>query len=586
MTMRWTSALRLSVVAVALGSISEPAIAQIVGPPVRIDPGGGTFAANETTAAASEFNPDVVIAGWNDWRRSTSQEIINCGFTVSFDGGQSWSDFLLRPPAANQTGVEGDPMTAYDDRTGTLWAGGIAFGGNGGLYVARLDPGETTFEPSVMARVTGSADKGWMIAGPRPGEPNSTRLYITYNQGVIWSDNMGQTWTSPISLGGGIGFLPRIGPNGELYVAYWDFGSGMLLKRSLNGGSSFTTHLIATRMDTWGTQDGSRFPGTFRVPPMCYLAVDPNDGTLYAVYFDTTNIVNNQRNVDLYFTKSTNQGTSWTTPVVINDDGNPPGDQFFPWIEVDESGRLQIVFFDSRHTNQNDGVTNGMFDAYFTFSEDGGTTWNEIRLSPQSWNSNNDGLNRGQQFLGDYLGMAVAGNRAYPAYLDTTLGDPNVYTRVIEFGVTTDIIDFEIFRGTPLGGGLADLEFSDNSYVSARSVFGFSAIEPNLVELRVGAVTGHASPATIDLTIEDRLDHPGGTSRVRLRNWSTSLFQQVAQYATGTTDSTTLIENLSAANRVRSGDGRIEMSIRHSVIATFAATGFRSFFDMVDVEVE
>ena len=77
---------------------------------------------------------------------------------------------------------------------------------------------------------------------------------------------MGDTWTPPSSLGGGIGFLPRVGPNGEIYIAYWDFGSGVLMKRSLNNGASFTTHTIATRMDVWGTQDGSRFPGIFRAP--------------------------------------------------------------------------------------------------------------------------------------------------------------------------------------------------------------------------------------------------------------------------------------------------------------------------------
>jgi hypothetical protein len=573
------------VAALSLPWIASHAGAQVVGPPVRIDPGGGTAAANETTASASEFNPNRIIAGWNDWRQSGGSEIIRSGFTVSFDGGQTWTDFLLRPPAANQSSVEGDPMSAYDDRTGTLWAGAISFTGNGGLYVARLNPGDSTFQPSVMARVTGGADKCWMCAGPRPSLPDTTRVYIAYNQGVIFSDDMGQTWSSPVALGSGIGFLPRVGPNGELYVAYWDFSFGMLLKRSLNGGLSFTTHTIATRMDTWGTQDGSRFPGNFRVPPMCYIAVDPNNGTLYAVYFDTTNILPNGRNVDLYFTKSTNQGTSWTTPVVINQDGNPPGDQFFPWIEVDESGRIHIVFFDSRHTNQNDNVTNGMFDAYYMFSENGGTSWTEIRLTPQSWNCNNDGLNRTQQFLGDYLGMAVAGDRAYPAYLDTTLGDPNVYTRVIEHGVTTDLADFDVFLGTHLGGGLAELESSDDTRLSARSEFGFSTQTANVMELRVGAVTSHQSPSLIDLTIEERMNQTGGTARVRLRDWATNQFAQVNQHPVSTTDQTIVIADVPAADHVRN-DGRIEVSVRHTALVVFSAAGFRSFFDLVKVDVE
>jgi hypothetical protein len=426
---------------VAALAFSASANPPVIGPQVRIDPGAGTFACNETTAVASDFNPLQIVAGWNDWRRSptVSSELINSGFALSLDGGLTWTDFLIRPPGPNQSGVEGDPMCCADPRTGTIWAGAISFTGGGGIYVARKDPGSSNFAPAVMAHTGGGDDKCWMTAGPRPGLPDSTRVYITFNLGVIWSDNLGTTWTLPVSMGSGLGFLPRVGPAGELYVAYWNTGSGVMLKRSLNGGSTFTTHTIATRMDVWGTQDGSRFPGTFRAPSLSYLDVDPNTGALHAVYFDTTNIINGQRNVDLYYTTSVNQGTTWSTPVVINNDASPPGDQFFPWIEVDDYSRLHIVFLDSRHTVQNDNVTNGMFDAYYMYSDDGGTTWKEHRLTDTSWNSDFDGLNRPQQFIGDYLALGSACNSVYPAYISTSTGDPNVYTRKITFTGNPDL---------------------------------------------------------------------------------------------------------------------------------------------------
>lgn len=437
------STLRITVVLTA-ALLPAAAFAQLqptVGPQVRLDVGGGTEAANETTISVSEANPDEIIAGWNDWRLSTSNEIINAGVALSLDAGATWTDFLLRPPGPNQSVVEGDPMTAFDPRTGTIWAGAITFsaGSNSGIYVARKDPGNPNFEPSVMAITSSGTDKCWMAAGPRPGMPNTTRLYVAFNFGVIWSDDMGDTWTSPVSLGSGIGFLPRVGADGNLYVGYWDFGTGMILKRSTNGGASFTTHTIATRMDVWGTQDGSRFPGQFRVPTFVGLDVDRNDPTrLYAMYFDTTNVVSGQRNVDLYFTTSGDSGTTWSTPVVINTDANPPGDQFFSWLEADKDGRLHVVFFDSRNTVQNDNTVNGMFDAYYAYSVNGGATWTEHRLSPNSWNSNNDGLNRSNQFIGDYLGLSVANRRAYPAYLDTSAGDTDIFTNIIEIPVPGD----------------------------------------------------------------------------------------------------------------------------------------------------
>jgi hypothetical protein len=425
----------------ALASAADP----IIGPQVRVDVTGGPQKANETTASASERYPHRIVAGWNDYR---DDPLIRSGFGVSFDGGQTWTDFLLRPPDGFGASTEGDPMVAHDDRTGTLWAGAISFAGNGGIYVARMNPGTGVFLPSVMAE-TGFVDKGWLAAGRGPGVGAPTRLYCAYNLGIIWSDDLGCTWTDPVSLGGGLGFLPRVGPNGGLYVSYWDGGTGMMLARSFDGGQSFTTHTIAVRMDVWGAQDGSRFPGVFRVPPLCYLDVDPNSGVLYSVYFDTTDFDGGRANVDLYFTRSNDQGTTWDVPVVINGDAQPAGDQFFPWIEVDQEGRVHVMYLDSRNVDQDDNDPDGFFDAYYAYSDDGGSTWNEYRLTPQSWSC------AFTNFLGDYSGMAVAGNRVYPVYIQMDLGDQRIYTNVIEFppdGCPWDC-------GVPADGQVSVLDF-------------------------------------------------------------------------------------------------------------------------------
>jgi hypothetical protein len=69
---------------------------------------------------------------------------------------------------------------------------------------------------------------------------------------------------------------------------------------------------------------------------------------------------------------------------------------------------------------------------------------------------------------------------------------------------------------------------------------------------------------------------------VRLRNWTSGQFEDVAQYAIGTTEEAVDID-AAAAERVRAADGRIELSIRHSVIATFSLAGFDSFFDQLHV---
>lgn len=431
---------RALLAAASQGAISVPKLPVVerasgsVGPQVRADVGAGTEASNETSIATTSMDPDEVVAVWNDWRRSTGSEVINMGVGVSLDGGSTWTDFLVRPPAPNQSGVEGDPMTAYDHRTGTLWVGAISFAGNGGLYVAKKVQGSTSFEPSVQVGQISFADKCWMVAGPRNGNPNETNVYIAYNEGVWRSTDMGATWQGPVSVPSGIGFLPRIAPNGDLYVSYWDFGSGHWLLRSTNGGLSFSGPFrIATRMDVWGTQDGSRFPGRFRVPAFNVLAIDPTNSNLYAIYPDTTSTSGGNAQVDLYFTKSTNGGTTWSTPDAIDFDGIRDGDQLFPFIECDDQGVIHLVFYDTQNTVQNDDDPNGFFDAYYASSTDEGASWKKTRLTSAPFNSINDGLDRGSsQFIGDYSGVAYGGTRAYVCYLSTQNGDADIFVHAID----------------------------------------------------------------------------------------------------------------------------------------------------------
>ncbi|MFQ5807265.1 MAG: sialidase family protein [Phycisphaerae bacterium] len=397
----------------------------LVGPQIRIDNGGGTAAANETTIASTDLYPWEIVAGWNDYRTPGR---IRVGVAVSLDGGRSWGDFQLRPPPAYGSDVEGDPMTAYDNRTGTLWAGGISFGSNGGVFVARKQLGEGSFEPTVMARASGWADKGWMAAGVAPDDPDTTRLYIAYNEGLLISTDMGSSWSGPFSLGSGLGFLPRVGPNGELYIAYWDYGYGMKLLRSFDGGNNFGNPIqIATRLDVWDMYSPP-VPGTFRLPILNYLAVDPESGNLYCVYFDTTNIIGGNANVDLYFTRSYDQGSSWETPWVINGDSVPPGDQFFPWLEVDRRGRIHLLFYDTRNILQNDSDPQAFINAYYSYSDDAGDTWTEIRLTPRPFNSEDDGRpSSPPAFIGDYSGLGVGGSYALPCYLSNQNGDSDIF---------------------------------------------------------------------------------------------------------------------------------------------------------------
>lgn len=152
-------------------------------------------------------------------------------------------------------------------------------------------------------------------------------------------------------------------------------------------------------------------------------------------------------------------------------------------------------------------------------------------------------------------------------------------------GGTTTLTDVTVVFGTLLSGSLAEILQSDDAWLQARSALGFTASAPNLLDVVVGAETTNLGGSTLDLALEGRLTDPGGTLRLRLKNWSTSQFQQVAQMPIGQTEQTHTFNGASAADRIRQSDGRIELSARMSVVVTFTAQGFRGFVDRVDVQV-
>ncbi len=416
----------------------------IAGPMVRIDAGGGTSQSVETSVIRSAANPLDIVAAWNDLREPGTLEAWSLGVGLSQDGGATWNDFLLRAPGATIDNFEGDPMTAYDPRTGNLWVGGVTFFQGGNIFVARKAPGASTLDPVVVINDQNNFDKGWLAAGRGPDSPNTTNLYVAYNLGLQISTDLGTTWSGVQKLDPGIAQQPRIGPMGELYIAYWDFDDGVLLQRSFDGGTTISPPItMAQRMDVWGTQDGSRFPGRFRVPSLSYLAVDPNNGTLYCVYFDTTGVVDGQANIDLYFTRSQDRGDTWTTPRVINGDSDPPGDQFYPWLEVDTNGRLHLLYLDTRHTAQLDDTVNGMFDAYYATSANGGDSWIEARLTPTSFTSSDATWPGFEQFLGDFVGLSVAGDQILAVYPATINGDLDIFAQTIQLDETIFADGFE-----------------------------------------------------------------------------------------------------------------------------------------------
>ncbi len=402
-----------------------------VGPQIRIDQ-GGIKAANETTIIMDDAPTPTLVAGWNDYReREPGMNRIRVGVAVSDDGGVNWTESIVRPPVPFQGNSEGDPMTAYDPRTGHFWVGGVSFDNNGGLFIARKVPDAPTFETPVMAEISGTTDKPWMVAGPAPGDTSQTALYVAFNHGVISSNDLGATWTAPTSLGLGLGFMPLIDSAGTLYVSYWNQSKSIRVARTDTGGPPFTTLAVATRMYGAFSLGGEGIPGTFRAPFLTHMTIDADD-TLYAVWYDATTIIGSVFNFDIYFARSEDRGQTWTSPVVINGDATPAGDQWLPWIQADPTGRLHMMYYDTRDGAQNDNAAQALITVYYSYSDDRGDSWTEMPIT-DAFNSELDGrVGAPNAFIGDYQTLAANSTLAVPCYLSNQNGDSDIFVNRIE----------------------------------------------------------------------------------------------------------------------------------------------------------
>jgi hypothetical protein len=121
-----------------------------------------------------------------------------------------------------------------------------------------------------------------------------------------------------------------------------------------------------TKVFTSPTGSAGAAFGTNQVFPA--LAVD-DFGFVYAVWSDNTNI---------FFSSSSDQGTTWTTtPIQVNSGFTMGKANVFPWIAADAFGHVGIVWFgDDRMGNSNDTATLAPCSSGSTSCMTGWANWN------------------------------------------------------------------------------------------------------------------------------------------------------------------------------------------------------------------
>ncbi len=459
------------------------AAAAMAGTDVLVDGNPNTIQ-NEIDLTLIPGQPARVAMAYNDSPYSGP-----LGIAHSADSGATWSLAQLSipsvpliqvpplppPPPTVPMGREFDP-TITADTQGNLFAACIADGANNpagnplggydsGLYAFK----STDYGASWGAPVQVSYDGPTMVpAGEDPAyryndrcrvradtyaaSPYTDNVYVTWirDRGLLDRSIPGRLPTSDIyfsrSTDGGATFsapamvndpnhslgnipLQAVAPDGTIYLAWldynvWTAGQGQIyLRKSTDGGATFPA---------WDPNSADHPVAQIALPPVNLttgagasevytkansgtpIAVAPNDpNTVYIAYAADPDGAGADE-ADVFLIRSTDGGQTWGNPLRVNDDATVT-DQAFPWLAVKPDGTIDVAWYDKRR-----GPLDDLWDVFIARSVDGG-----LSFLPNLCLSDASAPAPANNWLGEYLGLAVDGTYAYCGFTSSSLDASN-----------------------------------------------------------------------------------------------------------------------------------------------------------------
>jgi hypothetical protein len=134
---------------------------------------------------------------------------------------------------------------------------------------------------------------------------------------------------------------------------------------------------------------------------------------------------------DILAVRSEDAGATWSLPTRVNDDTSGQA-QFLPWITFDPTGTGWALWYDRRH----DGAA---IDVYLARTDDCGVSWQpNQRVTAAGFTPVLPTEPGAAAFIGDYNGIAAADGKVFLAFQDSRRGEQDVWVSVVEPGPFAD----------------------------------------------------------------------------------------------------------------------------------------------------
>lgn len=402
-----------------------------VGTNLRVS-GAQTTPRSESDIRIDYWNPQRVISASNNINGSGRQ-----GQYYSTDGGNTWGQTTL--PLASGDSFHSDPTVDWTS-DGVAWSSTLGINSTGTQLRLRVyrssDGGATWTLDATPSGTQTNVDKQMKWVDHSASSPFANNIYVIYHNGLpaYIARRSAGTWMAAVQVSGSettgtaIGADIKTNSSGDVFGAWPDTGSrGIWLTKSTNGGSTWSGRTrIATTYDSYdiGVPSFNNRRILIYVTLAAYRTASKN--LVYATWTDLSGetgctTATNEPGASttsncktrVWFSRSTDGGTTWSTPVKINNQAGR-NDQFNQWMAVDETtGQIGIMYYDT----VND-VNRKKTDVWYQISTDDGATFSAAtKVTTAQTDETTAGSDSGNQY-GDYNALHGNAGVFFPSWTD------------------------------------------------------------------------------------------------------------------------------------------------------------------------